>query len=214
MDWSEFIPSPPAGEKPFQCEFEGCDRRFANSSDRKKHMHVHTSDKPYLCKMCDKSYTHPSSLRKHMKVNSVAEALVYTRPHQWRESRFWTRSFVSRSTNPLHQHQTHHQQPALVTNRLRLRASCPPPPRPRATPPCLQPQLCTTPPATVALPPISVNGMFRTEMKWSITHSFHHTRRSSWRLGHVYRGGTQTFGYFLPTIRPGRSRLPTGKHVS
>lgn len=59
---------PSAGEKPFQCEFEGCDRRFANSSDRKKHMHVHTSDKPYLCKMCDKSYTHPSSLRKHMKV--------------------------------------------------------------------------------------------------------------------------------------------------
>uniref|UniRef100_A0A3B3SWU5 Zic family member 2 (odd-paired homolog, Drosophila), a n=1 Tax=Paramormyrops kingsleyae TaxID=1676925 RepID=A0A3B3SWU5_9TELE len=57
--------------KPFQCEFEGCDRRFANSSDRKKHMHVHTSDKPYLCKMCDKSYTHPSSLRKHMKVGKT-----------------------------------------------------------------------------------------------------------------------------------------------
>ncbi|KAF2978587.1 hypothetical protein EK904_001358, partial [Melospiza melodia maxima] len=55
------------GEKPFKCEFEGCDRRFANSSDRKKHMHVHTSDKPYICKVCDKSYTHPSSLRKHMK---------------------------------------------------------------------------------------------------------------------------------------------------
>ena len=59
-----------AGEKPFKCEFDGCDRRFANSSDRKKHSHVHTSDKPYNCKIrgCDKSYTHPSSLRKHMKV--------------------------------------------------------------------------------------------------------------------------------------------------
>ncbi len=59
-----------AGEKPFKCEFDGCDRRFANSSDRKKHSHVHTSDKPYNCKVrgCDKSYTHPSSLRKHMKV--------------------------------------------------------------------------------------------------------------------------------------------------
>ena len=58
------------GEKPFRCDFEGCDRRFANSSDRKKHSHVHTSDKPYNCKVkgCDKSYTHPSSLRKHMKV--------------------------------------------------------------------------------------------------------------------------------------------------
>ena len=78
-----------AGEKPFKCEFDGCDRRFANSSDRKKHSHVHTSDKPYNCKVylhyiytastiylpylqvrgCDKSYTHPSSLRKHMKVH-------------------------------------------------------------------------------------------------------------------------------------------------
>lgn len=58
------------GEKPFKCEHEGCDRRFANSSDRKKHSHVHTSDKPYNCRVngCDKSYTHPSSLRKHMKV--------------------------------------------------------------------------------------------------------------------------------------------------
>lgn len=58
------------GEKPFKCEYEGCDRRFANSSDRKKHSHVHTSDKPYNCRIsgCDKSYTHPSSLRKHMKV--------------------------------------------------------------------------------------------------------------------------------------------------
>lgn len=60
-----------AGEKPFKCEFDGCDRRFANSSDRKKHMHVHTSDKPYICKVCDKSYTHPSSLRKHMKVRDI-----------------------------------------------------------------------------------------------------------------------------------------------
>ena len=59
------------GEKPFKCEFPGCDRRFANSSDRKKHSFVHRTDKPYSCKYkgCDKTYTHPSSLRKHMKIH-------------------------------------------------------------------------------------------------------------------------------------------------
>ena len=68
------------GEKPFKCEYEGCDRRFANSSDRKKHSHVHTSDKPYNCKVkgCDKSYTHPSSLRKHMKVHGKTSPIPDT----------------------------------------------------------------------------------------------------------------------------------------
>ena len=69
-----------AGEKPFECEVEGCDRRFANSSDRKKHMHVHTTDKPYFCKVegCDKTYTHPSSLRKHLKIHGKeAVSLAY-----------------------------------------------------------------------------------------------------------------------------------------
>ena len=66
-----------AGEKPFECEIEGCDRRFANSSDRKKHMHVHSTDKPYYCHVrgCDKTYTHPSSLRKHLKIHGK-EGLV------------------------------------------------------------------------------------------------------------------------------------------
>jgi len=51
--------------------------RFANSSDRKKHSHVHTSDKPYICKVdgCNKTYTHPSSLRKHMKLHGKVDSL-------------------------------------------------------------------------------------------------------------------------------------------
>jgi hypothetical protein len=68
---AEYNPFLVAGEKPFTCEVHGCDRRFANSSDRKKHMHVHTVDKPYTCGVrgCEKTYTHPSSLRKHLKIH-------------------------------------------------------------------------------------------------------------------------------------------------
>ena len=40
-------------------------------------MHVHTTDKPYTCRVrgCDKTYTHPSSLRKHLKIHGK-EALA------------------------------------------------------------------------------------------------------------------------------------------
>ena len=42
-------------------------------------MHVHTTDKPYTCRVkgCDKTYTHPSSLRKHLKIHGKeAEGLL------------------------------------------------------------------------------------------------------------------------------------------
>ena len=108
-----------AGEKPFKCEFEGCDRRFANSSDRKKHSHVHTSDKPYNCKVrgCDKSYTHPSSLRKHMKVNATSNSDFFPLSNYYSiHYRFMgkmlmpmvtTQMILMKPTQPLHPPQSH-----------------------------------------------------------------------------------------------------------
>uniref|UniRef100_A0A452REF8 C2H2-type domain-containing protein n=1 Tax=Ursus americanus TaxID=9643 RepID=A0A452REF8_URSAM len=56
-------------EKYFKCEFDGCDRCFANSRDCKKHVHLRTSDEPHICQVCNKCYTHLSPLYKHMKVH-------------------------------------------------------------------------------------------------------------------------------------------------
>uniref|UniRef100_A0A8C4W075 GLIS family zinc finger 2 n=1 Tax=Gopherus evgoodei TaxID=1825980 RepID=A0A8C4W075_9SAUR len=58
-------------EKPYMCPYEGCSKRYSNSSDRFKHTRTHYVDKPYYCKMpgCHKRYTDPSSLRKHIKAH-------------------------------------------------------------------------------------------------------------------------------------------------
>ena len=58
------------------CQFEGCTKTFANSSDRFKHKRTHTEKRPYRCTLmgCDKSYTDPSSLRKHKKRHLLSEA--------------------------------------------------------------------------------------------------------------------------------------------
>lgn len=60
-----------SGEKPYICPYEGCNKRYSNSSDRFKHTRTHYVDKPYYCKMvgCLKRYTDPSSLRKHIKAH-------------------------------------------------------------------------------------------------------------------------------------------------
>lgn len=61
----------PTGEKPYICPYEGCNKRYSNSSDRFKHTRTHYVEKPYSCKMpgCHKRYTDPSSLRKHIKAH-------------------------------------------------------------------------------------------------------------------------------------------------
>lgn len=65
------FPLPATGEKPYICPYEGCNKRYSNSSDRFKHTRTHYVDKPYYCKMvgCLKRYTDPSSLRKHIKAH-------------------------------------------------------------------------------------------------------------------------------------------------
>ena len=92
--WSVwFVVFLPAGERPYVCPFEGCNKAYSNSSDRFKHVRTHQVDKPYCCKMpgCNKRYTDPSSLRKHIK----------TRAHYFRGHSAISSSVVQSSNQPL-----------------------------------------------------------------------------------------------------------------
>ncbi|WP_257264665.1 C2H2-type zinc finger protein [Endozoicomonas sp. ONNA2] len=56
------------GEKPYKCKV--CDKAFIQSSDLKKHAHIHTGEKPHKCKVCDKSFIRNKDLKKHVSIHT------------------------------------------------------------------------------------------------------------------------------------------------
>uniref|UniRef100_H3BG69 Zinc finger protein 410 n=1 Tax=Latimeria chalumnae TaxID=7897 RepID=H3BG69_LATCH len=55
------------GEKPFACEAVGCTRSFAEYSSLRKHMLVHSGEKPHQCTVCGKTFSQSGSRNVHMK---------------------------------------------------------------------------------------------------------------------------------------------------
>ncbi|XP_033989765.1 oocyte zinc finger protein XlCOF22-like [Trematomus bernacchii] len=56
------------GEKPFICSI--CKKSFAQRVYLKKHMRIHTGERPFICSICKKSFTERGDLKKHMRVHT------------------------------------------------------------------------------------------------------------------------------------------------
>ena len=52
-------------EKPYECDV--CEKRFTRASSLRDHMRIHTNEKPYECDVCEKRFTQSGSLKKHMR---------------------------------------------------------------------------------------------------------------------------------------------------
>jgi hypothetical protein len=54
-------------EKPFTCDFPGCEKRFTFKKEVDNHMIMH-KEKSEICHVCGEKFRHKQSLRRHLQV--------------------------------------------------------------------------------------------------------------------------------------------------
>lgn len=54
-------------ERPYECPYENCDKRYRTKPSLKAHICTHTGERPYECQLCGYKFTTNKSMRRHMQ---------------------------------------------------------------------------------------------------------------------------------------------------
>nr|CAD2151031.1 unnamed protein product [Meloidogyne enterolobii] len=55
------------GEKPYECVWQNCGKRYSRLENLKTHVRKHTGERPYRCTSCDSAFTNASDRSKHVE---------------------------------------------------------------------------------------------------------------------------------------------------
>lgn len=56
-----------AGERPFECTWPDCGKKFSRSDELTRHYRTHTGEKRFNCPLCDKCFMRSDHLTKHAR---------------------------------------------------------------------------------------------------------------------------------------------------
>lgn len=56
-----------AGERPFACSWQDCNKKFARSDELARHYRTHTGEKKFSCPICEKRFMRSDHLTKHAR---------------------------------------------------------------------------------------------------------------------------------------------------
>lgn len=58
------------GKKYYQCEYDGCDRKYTSNTSLKVHLRTHLGIQPYKCEICASTFNTTYTLKTHQRTHT------------------------------------------------------------------------------------------------------------------------------------------------